>query len=287
MSQFCRVLFAVGVMALVSMLACNSSPTTPTQQRAKSNRILGSFASQSTAAQRQTASPNSSFEGIKVSVKQDTSITVNVRSNGTFTLEGVPVGRVTVMFFRDGIQIGEVDIRGVSATEEIRIMLELTANDDVVLVDMRRSFENEDSDDESDDDHSGEPELELELDPDNWCPEWVTGGSSNDDPVFATLKGDSIREVNLGSITLVGPSGQVSPTSADLKRDRIEVVFDKAAVIGIVAGATEGDRVEIRLMGTYNDGTSWTLTESIRLKCEDDSSDDSSDDDSDDDDDDS
>jgi hypothetical protein len=281
MSQFCRVLFAVGVMALVSMLACNSSPTTPTQQRAKSNRILGSFASQSTAAQRQTASPNSSFEGIKVSVKQDTSITVNVRSNGTFTLEGVPVGRVTVMFFRDGIQIGEVDIRGVSATEEIRIMLELTANDDVVLIDMRRSLENEDSDD----DESGESELELELDPVDWCPDWVTGGSSDDDPVFATLKGDSIREVDLASIVMVGPSGQASPTSADLKRDRIEVVFDKAEVIGIVAGAAEGDRVEIQLMGTYNDGTSWTLTESIRLKCEDDSSDDSSDDDSEDDDD--
>ena len=107
------------------------------------------------------------------------------------------------------------------------------------------------------------------------------GGNTDDDPVFATLKGDSIGEVDLGSIRLVGPSGiEVSPASVELEGDRIEVIFDNAAVIGIVPGVAEGDRVDVRLTGTFKDRTSWELTESIRIKCDDDDSDDNSSDDS-------
>jgi len=245
---------------------------------------LGSFDSGTSAGSRQTANPNTSYEGINVSVRQDGRINVAVRSNGTFTLEDVPVGRVTILFTRDGVNIGEVDIRGVSSVEEIRVTLELTANDTVVLVDMQRKMEddtsgNDDSNDNSND-NSEDASLELELDPDHWCPEWATGGNSDGEPVFVTLKGDSIGEVDLGSIRLVGPSGiEVAPKSATPKGgDRIEVEFDKAGVIGIVPGVAEGARTEVRLTGTLTDGARWELKESIRIKCDDDNSDDSSDD---------
>ena len=275
----------------------------PTTAPGTSNRIFGTFVSETSAAARQTARPNTSFDGISetsaaarqtarpntsfdginVSVRQDGRITVEVSSNGTFTLEDVPVGRVTIIFTRDGVTIGEVDIRGVGSTEEIRVTFELTADDIVVLVDMQRAMEDDNSDDGSSDDNSDDVGLEMELDPDNWCPEWANGGNSDDDPVFATLKGDSIHEVDLGSIRLVGPSGiEITPASVDLKGDRIEVVFDNSAVIGIVPGVPEGERTDVRLTGTFKDGTSWELTESIRIKCDDDDSsdDDSSDDDS-------
>ena len=255
----------------------------PTTAPGTSNRIFGTFVSETSAAARQTARPNTSFDGINVSVRQDGRITVEVSSNGTFTLEDVPVGRVTIIFTRDGVTIGEVDIRGVGSTEEIRVTFELTADDIVVLVDMQRAMEDDNSDDGSSDDNSDDVGLEMELDPDNWCPEWANGGNSDDDPVFATLKGDSIHEVDLGSIRLVGPSGiEITPASVDLKGDRIEVVFDNSAVIGIVPGVPEGERTDVRLTGTFKDGTSWELTESIRIKCDDDDSsdDDSSDDDS-------
>ncbi len=101
--------------------------------------------------------------------------------------------------------------------------------------------------------------------------------------MFATLKSDSIGEVDLESIRLVGPSGiELTPASVDLKGDRIEVVFDNAAVIGIVAGVPEGERADVRLTGTFDNGArSWELTESIRIRCDDDdSSDDDSSDDS-------
>ena len=282
MSQFCRVFIAFGVTALAAFTACDSSPTSPTTGQASSNRIFGSFVSETSAASRQTASPNTSYEGINVSVRQDGRITVAVSSNGTFTLEDVPVGRVTIIFTRDGVKIGEVDIRGVGSTEEIRVTLELTANDTVVLVDVQRTMEDDTSDDDSSDDNSEDAGLEMELDPDKWCPEWASGGNSDDD-VFATLKGDSIGDVDLESIRLVGPSAvEVTPASVDLKGDRIEVIFDNAAVIGIVAGVPEGERVDVRLTGTFDNGArGWELTESIRIKCDDDdSSDDDSSDDS-------
>lgn len=288
MSQFSRLVIAVGVTALAALTACDSSPTSssltsPTTAPGSSNRIFGSFVSETNAAARQTARPHTSFDGINVSVRQDGRITVEVSSNGTFTLEDVPVGRVTIIFTRDGVKIGEVDIRGVGSTEEIRVTLELTANDTVVLVDMQRAMEDDTSDDGSSDDNSDDAGLEMELDPDNWCPEWANGGNSDDDPVFATLKGDSIGNVDLESIRLVGPSGvEATPASVVLKGDRIEVVFDNAAVIGIVAGVPEGERADVRLTGTFDNGArAWELTESIRIKCDDDdSSDDNSSDDS-------
>ncbi len=283
MSQFCRVFIAVVVTALAALTACDSSPTSPTTGQASSNRILGSFVSETSAASRQTARANTSYDGINVSVRQDARITVAVSSNGTFTLEDVPLGRVTIIFTRDGAKIGEVDIRGVASTEEIRVTLELTANDTVVLVDMQRTMEDDSSDDGSSDDNSEDAGLDMELDPDNWCPEWAAGGNSDDDPVFATLKGDSIGDVDLESISLVGPSGvEVTPASVVLNGDRIEVVFDNPAVIGIVADVSEGERVDVRLTGTFDNGAGdWELTESIRIKCDDDdSSDDNSSDDS-------
>lgn len=158
MSQLCRLFIVVGVAALVALTACDSSPTTPTQP-VSSNRILGSFVSEPSAAARQTASPHTSYEGINVSVRQDGRITVAVSSNGTFTLEDVPVGRVTIIFTRDGVEIGEVDIRGVGSAEEIRVTLELTDNGIVVLVDLQRSLEEDGtSDDESSDDESSDDE---------------------------------------------------------------------------------------------------------------------------------
>ena len=77
-------------------------------------------------------------------------------------------------------------------------------------------------------------------------------------PVFATLKGDSIGDVDLESIRLVGPSGvEVTPASMDLKGDRIEVVFDNAAVIGIVAGVPRGRARRRSTHGYVRQRNSW------------------------------
>jgi len=213
----------------------------------------------------------STFDSITVHVKQNAGLRVEVSSNGTFTLDGVPTGTVVLVFTRDGENLGEVTIRGVTVGDEVRVMLELTADDTVVLVEVRRA-----SDEDTSDDTSQDTELELELDPDKWCPEWANGGRPEDDPVFATIKGESIGDVDLGSIVMVGPSGQVSPMSAQLKGDRIEVIFDNADVIKIVSGIAEGQRATVRITGKFKDGTSWELTESIRVKCDDDDSDDNS-----------
>ena len=275
MTQILRLLGLAGLITLAALLACDSSPSSPTStsppQGASSSRISGSFVSGTSGAARLTAHPLSTFDSITVHVKQNAGLRVEVSSNGTFTLDGVPTGTVVLVFTRDGENLGEVTIRGVTVGDEVRVMLELTADDTVVLVEVRRA-----SDEDTSDDTSQDTELELELDPDKWCPEWANGGRPEDDPVFATIKGESIGDVDLGSIVMVGPSGQVSPMSAQLKGDRIEVIFDNADVIKIVSGIAEGQRATVRITGKFKDGTSWELTESIRVKCDDDDSDDNS-----------
>lgn len=163
MSHFRLLFLAVGVTALTAFWACDSSPTSSTSPSGPSvsNRVSGAFVSETGAAVRQTARASSSFEGITVSVRQDGTITVDVSSNGTFTLEGVPVGRVTVVFTRDGTEIGEIDIHGVGSSEEIRMMLELSG-DTVVLLEMERGLEDGEGDDESSDADSEDDESEDE-----------------------------------------------------------------------------------------------------------------------------
>ena len=281
MSQFLRWTALAGLGGLLAFVACNSSPTatspsTSPSPVASSSRISGSFVSGATGfapLRTQTA-----FEGITVYVKQNTQISVEVRSNGTFTLDGVPTGTVVLVFTRDGASLGEVTIGGVGAGDEVRILLQLTANDTVVLLEVQRQSEDDNSEDSnSKDDDSDDSELELELDPDKWCPEWANGGRPEDDPVFATIKGDGIADVVLTSIMLAGPSGQVVPASATLKGDRIEVIFENAEAIKVVSGVAEGQKATVRIKGLFKDGTSWELKESIRVKCKkDDGSDDQS-----------
>lgn len=230
------------------------------------SRISGSFVSGGAAASRQTAAPTSTYDGITVLVKQNASIRVDVSSNGTFTLSDVPSGNVTLMFTRDGATLGEIAIRGVGTEEDIRVVLELRADDSVILVEIRRS-----SDGSSDDDsHDGE--LELELDPDKWCFD-ASGGHDHDGAVFATIKGDSIDKIDPDSITLTGPSATVTPTSVAVKSDRLEVVFEQSVAKQAASSAAEGQRFTIHIRGQFNDGTTWELTASVRIKCEDDDSD--------------
>ena len=283
MSHWLRVLAAGSLVTLAALLACDPSPTStsptstsPTQQ-AGSNRISGTFLTGTAAAARLTAGSQSTFDGITVSDKRNSNIRVEVSSNGTFTLDHVPGGTVTLVFTRDGTTLGEVTIRGVGSDENIRILLELAANDTVVLIEVQRASEDDTSDDASED-----ADLELELDPDKWCSRDSNDNSSDDnsegddDVVFATIKGNSISNVNLASIRMAGPSGEVSPSSVELKGDRIEVIFDKSVALQVVSGVAEGQRATIQIKGGFQDGTSWQLTESIRIKCDDDDSDDSS-----------
>lgn len=289
MSQWLRVFVAGSFVAVAALWACNSSPTSESSGQAGSNRIAGTFLSGTATASRLTARASSTYDGITVSDKRDSSLRVEVRSNGTFILDQVPGGTVTLVFTRDGANLGEITIGAVGSDETVRVLLELTGNDRVALIEVQRA---------SEDHRSEDGDLELELDPDHWCPESAVVSDSDDDSgdddsadddsededdgedqgdlVFATIKGSSIQDVDLSSIRMAGPGGEVPPSSAELKSDRIEVIFDKSVALEAVSGVAQGQRTTIQIEGSYQDGTSWQLSASVRVTCDDDVSDDDS-----------
>jgi len=149
---------AVSVLLLALGFACSFSPTSPFEGfDGMGSRISGEFVSEGTSSAALKASRQSTFENVTVSVKQDPSIQTSVKSNGTFTLEGIPDGTVTLVFKSDVQLMGEIMLRDVRPNQEIRIVVELTVDLRVVLVEEERDEVDDDSaDDDSADDDSAD-----------------------------------------------------------------------------------------------------------------------------------
>jgi hypothetical protein len=82
---------------------------------------------------------------IKVTVREDPSITTVVSVNGTFTLENLPDGTITLEFSVDGVVVGTVTVTGISSGVEVKLVVEIT---DVTVILIELEIEDEDDDDE-------------------------------------------------------------------------------------------------------------------------------------------
>jgi hypothetical protein len=71
-------------------------------------------------------------------VRERPSVSTVVAGDGRFELAGVPSGSVSVQFKRDGRLAGDIRIRSVRTNQEIRIVVALTQNDEVVLLEEKR-----------------------------------------------------------------------------------------------------------------------------------------------------
>src|SRR5262245_52206704 len=118
----------------VFLVACGFNVSGPFEGfDGKGSRVTGSFDSGATATGAGGATAGGGFEGVQVTVKERWSITVTVGSNGRFTVTGVPSGSFSLVFRRDGRVIGEIRFQGVRSNQEIRIVVSLTGDDEVVL----------------------------------------------------------------------------------------------------------------------------------------------------------
>lgn len=120
---------AITVVSILGLsLACDFNPMSSSFQGfdGKGSRISGTIVSEGTSAQELTASPQKTFQDMKVQIKQDPSVASPVKSNGTFTLVGIPDGRVTLVFLSDVHVLGEIPLDDVRPNQEIRITVELT-----------------------------------------------------------------------------------------------------------------------------------------------------------------
>ncbi len=123
---------AVGA-ALVAA-GCGFSPTSPFEGfDAKGTRLSGSFDSGATAQDNRVWAAAASPQGIRVSVKEQSSISAVVAGDGSFTLAGLPAGSWSLVFVRDGQVVGEIRFRSVRRNQEISIVVSLTSDGEVVL----------------------------------------------------------------------------------------------------------------------------------------------------------
>jgi hypothetical protein len=127
------------VVAALVLAACGSSPTAPSGSGGVVVRgvLLGEGA---TFAASSTDSSAASGGTITVTI-EGTSISTTITGNGTFELDGVPAGTFTLVFTRDGQEIGRISVTaGVGVEVKIVVKVEDT---EVVLVDLELDGDND------------------------------------------------------------------------------------------------------------------------------------------------
>ena len=154
-SRVTILLSGVAILLWGLASACDFNPSAPFEAfDGLGSRVSGRFMSESGPASGLRAAPQSTFDGITVHVEQDTSITTTVKSNGTFTLEGLPDGIVTLVFTTESRVTSRINLSNVRPNQEIRIVVELSVNLRVVLVSQDRDDSIDDYSDDSSDEHS-------------------------------------------------------------------------------------------------------------------------------------
>ncbi len=130
--RYAFLLLAMLVAALTSV-ACGSNPASSSDPVVVRGTVLGATAG-TVSAQSAGASAQAGAAGrITVSVLEAPSITANVSGNGTFMLEGLPLGTFTLVFTRDGVTLGTVTVTGVGGGAEVKIVVEIDGSSVVVI----------------------------------------------------------------------------------------------------------------------------------------------------------
>ena len=162
MARALRLGMVIAPMAILLSAGCDSRPslTSPTKDVSRSSAQLnGTFTSLRGSAQGLRAFSQTGLDEITVEV-EGTNITTQVRSDGSFTLRGLPEGSFK-LFFRDknGAVIGEIDFGNILSGQSIEILLRLEEDGSVTLLEERRDgvvLDNIVSDDDSSDDNSSD-----------------------------------------------------------------------------------------------------------------------------------
>ncbi len=121
--------------AALTGAACGSNPASPSEAVVVRGTVLGATAGTVTAQSAGTAA-SSAADRITVTVQENPSLTATVSGNGTFVLEGLPLGTFTLIFMRDGVVLGTVTVTGVGDGAEVKIVVQINGST-VVLVELK------------------------------------------------------------------------------------------------------------------------------------------------------
>jgi hypothetical protein len=137
------------LMAALSLTGCGGSPTSASGGSAVLRGVaLGSDGTAGGAA-RDVSALATSGGSVTVRVKEDPSLSTTVKANGSFELEGLPNGTITLEFLIDGVVVGTVTISGISDDVIVKLVVQIHRGEiktRIVLIDL----EIEDGDDDAD-----------------------------------------------------------------------------------------------------------------------------------------
>jgi hypothetical protein len=113
----------VGAAALLAVACGGSSPTGPSAPAGV--RVEGTVVDGSAGAGVVAHAGTATATGgsVTVTVKERPSLSVTVAGNGTFELEGLPDGRFTLVFARNGVALGEVPVTGASGGATVKVVV--------------------------------------------------------------------------------------------------------------------------------------------------------------------
>jgi hypothetical protein len=117
----------------LTLSGCSSSPTSPSGASVTIRGVaLGSGASAASAGHGVALSDGRAHAmtapvsgGITVTV-QGTSITTTISANGTFELDDLPAGTITLVFTENGTVIGTITITSVPSQAEVDVVVQIT-----------------------------------------------------------------------------------------------------------------------------------------------------------------
>lgn len=121
-------------VALVLSACGGSSPSAPSGKGVVlQGTVLSAPAATGVSAQ---AGGRSAASGkIVVTVQENPSLSATVAANGTFELDGLPAGTITLVFTVDGKVVGTLTLSGVAADAEVKIVVQITP-DGVILIEI-------------------------------------------------------------------------------------------------------------------------------------------------------
>jgi hypothetical protein len=133
--------------ALGLVLASCGGPTSPSGVATLRGTVLDETAGAAPAAvvseeaagvSAQSAGNSSSVADVTVAVQEAPGLTATVAKDGTFSLSGLPTGTITLVFSRNGRELGRLTIEDVLAGEQLDIKVKVRGNG-VTLLDLQRS----------------------------------------------------------------------------------------------------------------------------------------------------
>ena len=123
---------AVVAILVLALSGCSSSPTSPSSVNSGVN-LHGLALGQGAAGASSAGTYRAMSTGGSITVTvQGTSLSTTISGNGTFELDGLPAGAFTLVFTRNGVTLGTINITSVPTQAEINLVVQITGS--VVMV---------------------------------------------------------------------------------------------------------------------------------------------------------